>query len=163
MTSQMSLIVDDEPVSLPERVVGFTGTREGMSEFQSKEFRDRMIMLKVGGSKMLHHGGCIGADEDAHYMAYDLGFLTYIYPSDIEDTQAALFKFTITKTYKARQPLDRNHDIVNVCDILIATPLQEYEVHRSGTWATIRYARKKDKDHIIIYPSGRTEVIFLND
>jgi hypothetical protein len=159
----MLLIVDGKFVLLPERIVGFTGTREGMSEFQLKEFRDRMIMLKVGGSKILHHGGCIGADLEAHIVARALGFVMHVHPSNIKHMQAKLRCGTWTVYLEEKKPLDRNKDIVKVCDILIAAPFTESEIHRSGTWATIRYARKKDKDHIIIYPSGRVEVIFSND
>ena len=39
----------------------------------------------------------------------------------------------------------RNKDIVNSCDILIACPENDKEVIRSGTWSTIRYAKKINK------------------
>ena len=51
--------------------------------------------------------------------------------------------------------LERNHDIVDETDMLIATPGEEQEVQRSGTWATIRYARKQKRTILTIYPSGR--------
>jgi hypothetical protein len=37
--------------------------------------------------------------------------------------------------------LDRNHDIVDSCSILLALPTGQ-EILPSGTWATIRYARR---------------------
>lgn len=40
--------------------------------------------------------------------------------------------------------LQRNHAIVDASEILFALPLEaERELQRSGTWATIRYARKR--------------------
>jgi hypothetical protein len=45
---------------------------------------------------------------------------------------------------EAKPPLERNEDIVDFGrDLLIAAPLQMVEVVRSGTWHTVRYARKK--------------------
>ena len=43
-----------------------------------------------------------------------------------------------------KPPLDRNRDIVTFGrDLLIAAPLQDFEVLRSGTWATVRFAKSK--------------------
>lgn len=53
-----------------------------------------------------------------------------------------------------KEYLDRNHDIVDEVDMLIATPKEYDEQLRSGTWATVRYAEKKDKTIIFIYPDG---------
>lgn len=55
---------------------------------------------------------------------------------------------------KEKEYLDRNHDIVDCSDILITCPKEDVEQLRSGTWATIRYAKKSNKKTIIIYPSG---------
>jgi len=53
-----------------------------------------------------------------------------------------------------KEPLARNRDIVNMSDILIAAPGEKAEVLRSGTWATIRYARKMSRKLLVIYPKG---------
>lgn len=121
----------------PDRfVIGFTGTRRGMADKQKEAFIFRVKhQMRFHHKISFHHGGCIGADEDAHYMARDMGLMTYVHPSDIEDTQAMLSKNTITAIYDAKPPLDRNIDIVKACDLLIATPAQKYEVIRSGTMA----------------------------
>jgi outer membrane protein insertion porin family len=50
-------------------------------------------------------------------------------------------------------PLDRNRAIVDSCDVLIACP-KGPEEQRSGTWATVRYARKQKKRIVIIWPDG---------
>jgi hypothetical protein len=50
-----------------------------------------------------------------------------------------------TNILKPKPFLDRNKDIVNSCDILIACPENDIEVLRSGTWSTIRYAKKINK------------------
>ena len=51
-----------------------------------------------------------------------------------------------------KEYIERNHDVVDTCDLLIAMPNTELEVVRSGTWATIRYARKLKKVIVILEP-----------
>lgn len=55
-----------------------------------------------------------------------------------------------------REPLPylaRNCVIVDEADILLACP-KGPEEQRSGTWATVRYARKQNKRIVIVYPDG---------
>lgn len=54
-----------------------------------------------------------------------------------------------------KPPLVRNHDIVDSTELLIACPKEQVEVLRSGTWATIRYARKKEITVWLIDPEGQ--------
>lgn len=54
--------------------------------------------------------------------------------------------------YPVKPPLKRNYDIVDACDILLAAPRTLTEELRSGTWATIRYARKTGKKYLILAP-----------
>ena len=51
-----------------------------------------------------------------------------------------------------RDYLDRNKDIVNNCDLLIAAPKENTEVLRSGTWSTVRYAKQLGVTVVIIEP-----------
>jgi hypothetical protein len=54
--------------------VGFTGTREGMTDPQRRAF---IAWATVAGATEFHHGCCIGADYDAWEVfasAGDLGF-----------------------------------------------------------------------------------------
>jgi hypothetical protein len=48
------------------------------------------------------------------------------------------------------RPLARNTCIVLNCEHLIAAPKEDSEVLRSGTWSTIRRARKEHKPLIIL-------------
>jgi hypothetical protein len=110
-------------------IVGFTGTRKGMTHTQRVQVVNILSGLQPDA---FHHGGCVGADAEAHALADRLRIPTEIRPP---------------KPY-----LERNHDIVDESDVLIATPGQVNEVRRSGTWATIRYARKQDTTVLLVLP-----------
>jgi hypothetical protein len=61
------------------------------------------------------------------------------------------------KVYPARKPLARNHDIVRAGkDLIIACP-KAAEEQRSGTWMTVRHARKVGRNISIIWPNGLIE------
>jgi hypothetical protein len=55
--------------------------------------------------------------------------------------------------------MERNHDVVHACDFLLALPGTDHEVVRSGTWATVRYARKIARGYQVVLPSETTEAI----
>jgi hypothetical protein len=54
----------------------------------------------------------------------------------------------------AKPYLVRNHEIVDDSQVLIAAPKEFTEQLRSGTWATIRYARKIGRTVRIVFPDG---------
>lgn len=133
--------------------IGFTGTKRGMSCDQYGKFKS---ILKEHPYGELHHGDCIGSDYEAHILALFLKMAVIVHPpinpksrAFCGDSNAPGAKVSILNP---KEYLERNHDIVDTCDILIATPAQSKEVLRSGTWATIRYARKNNKQVIIIEP-----------
>ena len=110
-----------------------------------------------------HHGSCKGSDEIAAAMAMGLGYKVVAHPGNSANWQSS---FDSHVKLPAKDNLERNRDIVDHADIMIATPAQENEQHRgSGTWQTIRYARKIDKELSIIYPNGvvRSGYAALND
>jgi hypothetical protein len=48
----------------------------------------------------------------------------------------------------------RNRDIVRDTETLIATPSEPVELLRSGTWSTVRFARKLGRAVWVILPNG---------
>jgi len=58
--------------------------------------------------------------------------------------------------------LDRNTDIVKHSHILIGCPSTLNEVLRSGTWATIRRARRIKTPCILIFPDGSLKFSWQN-
>jgi hypothetical protein len=116
--------------------VGFTGTRQGMRPWQKE--RTRKLLVELGATS-LHIGDCRGADEDAYEIGRELGLWMVGHPPTASGMRAYL-------AYdEERTPLpflSRNHMIVRQTAFLIAAPLGR-EVLRSGTWATVRYARQR--------------------
>ena len=120
--------------------IGFTGTQR-----LSLVEKDRIIALRAWCREHLaeeyHHGDCIGADAFFHMNVYRRGKVI-IHPPKNQTKEAFCGGF-----YEKKEPKDylkRNHDIVNASDVLVALPANPTkEVLRSGTWATIRYARKQ--------------------
>ncbi len=131
--------------------VGFTGTLSGMNDRQALKLAGFLRALSVPSPiDEFHHGDCTGADEQFHKIVGDYE-RTYIHPPEDSKKRAWCSSDHILKP---KPYLDRNHDIVDATDVLIATPRTNHEELRSGTWATIRYAIKKEKKLIVIYPRG---------
>lgn len=133
--------------------IGFTGTQKGLTPNQKTKIVNSLIEitkdLPLNERMDFHHGDCIGADEEAFDLALELGF--YI----IQHPPINKYKRAFTDADEIREPkpyLERNHAIVDETDILIACPGETTEQLRSGTWATVRYARKQNKKIVIIYP-----------
>lgn len=134
-------------------IISFSGTRAGMTRKQ----RDVLIsLLDELKPTTVVHGDCIGADKEFHdLVSYRRGVfgtspVIKIWPSTARTR--ANCNGDIIMPPKA--PLDRDLDIAKDGDRLIATPKELEEVLRSGTWATIRKAKKLGKIVYIILPTG---------
>jgi hypothetical protein len=132
-------------LSQEDVAVSFTGTQRGMTHAQKLE-----VGRLIAESTTIHHGDCIGADAEAHHLAVSNGLRTVIHPPADSSRRAYLDADVI---YKPKDYLQRNHDIVDAGDHLVAAP-NGPERLRSGTWATIRYARKRGKAIYIVMPDG---------
>jgi hypothetical protein len=131
--------------------VGFTGTQRGMTNAQLATFRS----LVRGWRGEFHHGDCVGADEQAHAFAAEVGLKTVCHPP-INESKRAFTRNDVT--LEPKEYLDRNKDIVRDTEILVATPGEFEEQLRSGTWSTVRYARRMGRGIWIVPPDGKTVV-----
>lgn len=135
------------------KLIGFTGTRSGLTEAQRDSLRAVLEPLQQGLE--LHHGDCVGADAEVHAIALAQDGLVVKHPaSNVGESRAYCVGGL---ELPAQPPLERNHTIVNCTDALIACPRGQTEELRSGTWATVRYARKLGRPVVIIYPDGTIE------
>jgi hypothetical protein len=128
--------------------IGFTGTRKGLTGAQLASLKS-ILSDKVGCE--FHHGDCIGADAQAHDAAVCLGLIPVIHPPT--DRSARAFK-SAKRIEPCHDYLDRNKNIVYSSATLIAAPGETTEKLRSGTWSTVRFARKLGRRLTIIFPDG---------
>ena len=145
--------------------IGFTGTRFGMTIEQEQCIINAVASVKSEGNlghglKRLefHHGVCVGSDEKFHKIVVKAGFGDNIIKHPpINDY--LMSKTCIEGIFLEPKPfLERDDDVIKAVEIMLATPHEEYEIMRSGTWATIRHARKKKKPIFIIFPNGEVSI-----
>lgn len=130
--------------------IGFTGTREGMTDAQKSAVRQLLIDLKA---TELHHGDCIGADDHADALAHELGLYVVIHPP-VDEAHRAFCRYA-NETRGPKTHFARNRDIANETERMIATPRTMYEEARGGTWYTVNYSRKINHPLHIVWPDGR--------
>jgi len=109
-----------------------------------------MATLRDKEATEVHHGDCLGADAEFHAIATVLGIRTIAHPPI--DTRLRAY----CKADEIREPklsVARDADVVAECEYLIAAPYEYAERRRgSGTWLTIRIARRTKTPHGIVYP-----------
>ena len=127
-----------------------TGSRNGISKKALKSFNNFLLENKDKIEEG-HHGDCMGADMIFHNEMIKNNIKVIIHPPNINSCRS----FCKSEHIMEPKPyLQRNKDIVNSSTILVAFPDSDQEKIRSGTWSTIRYARKKKMDIIIFLPNG---------
>jgi hypothetical protein len=135
--------------------VGFTGTQVGCSPEQTRALGGLLGAIAAsarsrGLESVLHHGDCVGADDEAHRLALELGYRVVVHPADND-------RLALGNTgHELRPPRpypDRNRAIVDESTCLVACPVGP-ERPQSWTWATVRYARRAGKPVITVWPSG---------
>ena len=155
--------------------IGMTGSRYGIDKRALNRF-EQFLQKEFHLIEKCRHGDCQGADTIFHNKIiefnssdkYENQAKIIIHPPNIpilrsycgfkEDKVTPIDDPNI-KSLRVRPFLDRNKHIVDKSDMLLAFPRMMEEELRSGTWSTIRYARKKNKALKIFYPDGTTSTI----
>src|SRR4030095_14184313 len=130
--------------------IGFTGTQLGMTRDQHHALQTLLQTYAKLPDPEFHHGDCVGSDSLAASTARDAGFRVIGHPPLVPYKRTF---FDSDETLEPKQCLARNRDIVDAVEILIATPKTMKQQVRSGTWATIRYARARGVQTIILPPA----------
>lgn len=132
--------------------IGFTGNRHGITDNQKEEI---IKILDKYNNLIVSHGDCVGSDTDFHNICVNY---RNIHPNkkiriDIYPPNYPKFR-SFNKgdlIMDEKSYLERNLDIVKNSSILIACPIDKNkEELRSGTWSTIRKARKHNLEIYIL-------------
>lgn len=131
--------------------IGFTGSRYDMTLTQETSLRILLKRMTRQSDIELHNGCCVGSDYTAALIAHELGIPIVFHPPTKQDKMADLSNLMEQATFLEPKPyLKRNKDIVDCSTLLLATPRNQAEELRSGTWQTIRYAKSVNKLVIIL-------------
>lgn len=134
----------------PVLVVGFMGSRQGLTEPQKQTLRE---LLRHLAPSEAHHGDCVGADAEFHDLVKEFapGATIVIHPPTRDEFRAH------KSAHHWQHPQDyltRDQAIVSRCDLLIAAPGTFQAVQPSGTWETVDFARAVNKRTLLILPDG---------
>lgn len=128
--------------------IAFSGSRNGMTPLQHSA--TERLLRKLNG-RYLFHGDCVGADSAAHDIGVSLGYIIKIYPPSNPKLRAFRRGDSCAKP---KPYLERNRNMIDDADILVAAPRLIDTGQRSGTLYCIRYANRKSKPVFIIELSG---------
>lgn len=144
--------------------IGFTGTRQGLTDPQMMALTEWVLTTaRTVTFDEFHHGDCVGADAEAHWVVLRASTATIIiHPPNRDGLRAFCHRKSNLSTRRSsvlqpKEYLKRNRDIVDAVDLMLVCPAQLKEEKHSGTWATERYAKRKNKPRVIIYPNGKVE------
>jgi len=148
--------MNDRHVLLRNRLVlGFTGSRKGMTDDQKAavflDMRHRLDYFFCMDWVVVH-GDCVGADAEFDSICRTLDFDRYKRPGK----GPRKYRANTSARYLSvpRPYLERNRAIVMDSDEMIAAPNTMRNVVRSGTWATIRYAVTAEMPIMVYLPDG---------
>lgn len=132
--------------------LGFTGSSWRITHIQRLAVDNLLDRLAgtLGKIDWAHHGDCVVGDAMFHELAKYRGWRVHGHIPD-NDKKRAFCDFDIV--WDPAPYLVRNRDIVDCSDLMVAAP-DAPEIRRSGTWATIRYARTRHVPLWIVMPDG---------
>ena len=134
--------------------LGFTGTSSTVTVLAKHALKNVLQNMHNAGYLRMHNGDCIQADAIAARLWQEMGGKVVLHPP--EDPKKRAF-IEADYYFDPRPYLERNKDIVNLSRTLIAVSHGMTEDARSGTWATIRYAKKMCRPCQIILPNGEIQ------
>ena len=122
--------------------IGFTGTKNGLTFIQKQTVKWVLTYIhdKYNDSFLLYfrHGECVGADEQSHLLALNIGYQIIIHPPIKEKYKSEKCNEYFSKL-KAKGYLERDRRIVETSQLLIACPKDDNRIG-GGTCYTINYA-----------------------
>ena len=136
------------------KILTVTGTRHthDLTDVQLENFQEHLQSLLLEGYTHVRHGDAVGADEHARHIALRMGYNIVIHPPFNARFRACCAGGVYMPN---RSYTRRNQDMIDACQLLLALPNSNVELVRSGTWQTIRMARRAVVPRVIFYPNGQ--------
>ena len=139
---------------LQPKSIGFSGTRNGGMSFEQISTIIR-ILDSCGNYIIVNHGDCQGMDAEFHQLCIeyrnqhpDKKIVIRIFPPTIQTMRAHCDGDIMMS---AQPYITRNKTILQYSSMLIACPKNKVQEElRSGTWSTIRQAKKLKIKTIIL-------------
>ena len=137
--------------------LGFTGSRNGMTQSQRETF---LRLLHEKSPSVFVHGDCVGADEQAHKIVEDnLPTVSIVVAPSLNASLRAWCKPRTGVLCEARASIARNRTIAIMCDELIAAPRKRLVpdggfIPQSGTQQTIEFAQDNGRPVTVINEDG---------
>lgn len=144
-------------------IVGFTGTRDGLSNPQLAWLYQLFETAPPDGRYVVHHGACVGADAAVHKAALAAKQQIHVWPpvNDKYLARECLTPDALVTVHHAMPYLNRNREIVRAGEGLVAFPKQDEQpdnqVLWGGTWYTVNFAERMNKPVVVVYPNGKIE------
>jgi len=130
--------------------VAVSGPARKLTEEEFGIVRGEVAKLEPGTELV---SGCAhGVDTAAAFYALELGLpVVLVVPEDQFHNYALAGNVEVTDSIEVHGSyMDRNDALAEYADELIAFPRSPSETVRSGTWATVRRFRKRDKNVRIV-------------
>lgn len=133
-----------------EHSTGFVGPYTGLT---GRQVQSLTTLLVVSPPDRVHHGDAIGGDAHFHGLVRELlpDCKLVLHPAE-RGAYRAFCKAPEHHYYTTRWRCC--FSVVRASSFLIVCTSPRKEDPRSGTWATVRYARKLGKPVAIIQPDG---------
>lgn len=132
--------------------LGFTGTQLGMTPAQFNRVGREVLILMP---EEANHGMCVGSDTQFHAIVRSLfrSEECRLIGHPPINTRNAVMTSDVDELMTPAPYIVRDKVIVARSEHMIATPYCP-EVIRSGTWTTVRHARKLGRPVTIVWPDG---------
>jgi len=131
----------------------FSSTKYGMTLPQKLKVQEFLVKNKEI-IKTIRHEDFIGGEEEFHRMClnFDLFNKIIIHPPK-DRTNRALCKASVILD-PMMDSTSRRSNMAIKSDFLLATPHSYSENIRKGCWQSIRIAKQKEMDLLIVFPDG---------
>lgn len=140
----------------PRFRMGFSGTRKGLTAQQAAAVRAELreqLQQQPNKEPQAHHGDAVGSDAEFHALCLEHQIRVVLHPP-LTDRERAFCAGAADERPRADFS-EQSDAIVNATEILIACPDGMKEKARgSGTWMTVRRARKAGRTIVFCWPDG---------